>query len=160
MNEGSIETHFVEHLIDAARLKTEVDNLKSSVSDIQTQTVSALAGLAVKMDALTSALNVVPERIAACRTDVRREVERDFPTRPDAIEMEHRIEKKVEEGDKALAHQISELSTKFVNLEGKVDRMWLKISVAVSVIGTVLVLLGWLLDRLPGVLAVTRSIPH
>ena len=153
------QQHFVEHLIDAARLSTKVENLEVEVGDVKNRTLTELTGLSVKLDALTVAIQAVPERISACRVEVRNEVERDFPNRRDSLEMEHRIEKKVEEGDRDLPKQISELSIKFTGLETKVDKMWLKIAGAVSIIGLIVVIIGLLLDRWAALSAVARALP-
>jgi hypothetical protein len=103
----------------------------------------------------------VPERIAACRLEMRREVDKDFPNRVDAIEMEKRIETQIRDTDKKLSDQIAavdagskarhaDMNTRIDGVKSELDKQWIKISTAVGVVILVFGLLAWGLQNISG----------
>ena len=75
--------------------------------------------------------------------------------------MERRIEDKVDAGDHALSVQINDVSTnlntRITQVEAKVDRQWMKITWAVSIVGTVGAGLVWLVNNFHLFLAASRA---
>lgn len=168
----SLQTELLRHLIDAAAMRQEIDNLRSNQADAQHRTAEMFGAVITKLDSLTSAVNAVPERIAACRAEMRREIEKDFPDRVAAMQMEKRIEDRVDAGDQNLSKQITDvqlslnarissvesgLKTEIASIKTNVDKQWIKITTAVTVIGTCGAALVWFLNNLPLFLAASKA---
>ena len=163
----AIRSQFLEHLIDAAAMRADIENLKRADSDMNVRVLTALGEIAADMKSLREGMTAVPQQIAACRTDMRDEVERDFPSKPEAMAMEQRIEKQMAQVDKTLGTQIAEvdkkltagmteMSTEISKIDTKVEKMWIKITVVVTAVTTTIMAIGgfvqWLmvLSKIPG----------
>jgi len=136
------------HLIEAAGMKADIENLKRQSAETNVRILTVLGEMSSDLKALRTDVAGVPHQIDVCRQDMRREVERDFPTKPEAILMEQRIEKQIAEVDKTLGKQIADVDTKLTqkltDVENKVDRQWLKISVIVATIVALGGILQWI----------------
>ena len=150
------QARFMTHLIDAASMRSDIENLKRSDDDFKARVISALEGVSTELKGLRDIIGHVPEQIAACRLNMRHEIERDFPSKIDALNMEQRIEESVADTDKTLGLQIAavgkkssediqSLKNQITSVENKVDRQWLKITVIVSTIVAVGGIIQWLL---------------
>ena len=150
------QTHFMTHLIDAASMRTDIENLKRADHDFNTRVLSSLDSLGNELKGMRDLIGFVPGQIAACRLDMRHEIERDFPSKMDALNMERRIEESVADTDKTLGLQIAAVGKKssediqalkdqVTSVETKVDRQWLKITVIVSTIVAIGGIIQWLL---------------
>lgn len=143
---AEINTHLLEHLVEAASLKADVANIKSAQNDLTTRLLTQMGEIAGDVKAIRADLSTVPEKINACRMDMRREIERDFPSKPETLQMERRIEEKIAATDKTLGRQIAELKS-------NVDKLWIKITATVTGAITVLGFVAWLVSNVsPGVL--------
>ena len=143
---AEINTHLLEHLVEAASLKADVANIKSAQNDLTTRLLTQMGEIAGDVKAIRADLSTVPEKINACRIDMRREIERDFPSKPEVLQMEQRIEKKITDTDKTLGLQIADL-------KAKVDKLWVKIAATTTGAITVLGGVAWLIANIsPGVL--------
>ena len=175
-----IESRLSDHLIEAGAMKAEIEHLKNSQADSSRFIVSALGELKGSIESLRSALSNVPQQISSCRAEMRREVEKDFPDRLYVLKMENNIEARVDAGDAKLSEQIravektltekmSAMSTasdkrqaetqaavelRVGNLERSVDRLWIKITSAVTLVGLVLAGVAWIIDHWPMLSAV------
>jgi predicted nucleic acid-binding Zn-ribbon protein len=156
-----VQAQLLTHLIEAAAMRQDIDNLKANQGDAHHRVVEMLSALNSKMEGLALSIQSVPERIAACRNEIRNEVKEAYPDRLSAERMERRIEDKVDAGDHALSVQIREVSTnlntRITEVEGKVDKQWLKITWAVSIVGTVGAGLVWLVNNFHLFLAASRA---
>lgn len=149
------QTHFMTHLIDAASMRTDIENLKRADHDFNTRILNSLDAVTTELKGLRDLIGFVPGQIAACRQDMRHEIERDFPSKMDALNMERRIEESVADTDKTLGKQIAAIDTKLtselhsvkeeqVRQGNKLDRQWLTITVIVSTVVGVAMVTQWL----------------
>jgi hypothetical protein len=156
LQNDEFQTRFMTHLIDAASMKSDIENLKRTDHEFNTRIISALDSVTSELKGLREMIGFVPGQIAACRIDMRNEIERDFPNKMDAMSMERRIEDKLAETDKTLGLQIAAVGKKSSDdiqslkdqitcVENKVDRQWLKITVIVSTIVAIGGFAQWLL---------------
>jgi len=152
----NLTQHFLTHLIDAASMRTDIDNLKSRDSDFNMRMIASLDAITAELKALSAGISHVPRQISECRLDMRHEVERDFPSKVETLNMERRIEDKIGETDKTLGTQIAAVNTKLsgemqelkaaqVELNTKFDKQWLKITVIVSTVVSIGMLVQWML---------------
>ena len=139
----------VQHLIAREWAKNEIIALRAGAIEFQKQLVEIGSSTNSELKHLREVLQEFPtmvaNQIAHCRDDMRREMEKDFPSKIETMDMEKRIENKIDETDSTLGKQIGNLDKKVDNLEVKVDRQWLKITVIVSTIVAIGGLVQWLL---------------
>ena len=121
-------------LADIAVMRADIDNLKQSDRDITQRVLIALGELSADIKSLRQDVINVPQKISACRTDMRTEIERDFPSKPEAMLMEQRIEKQIADTDKTLGKQIADVRSELTKLDTKIDKVWIKITVVVTTI--------------------------
>ena len=151
---STTEHEFTMHLMDAARMRADIDNLKANEAAMNSRVLSAIGDLAGEIKAMRESVQLVPRQISDCRSDMRREVERDFPAKTDAINMERRIEDKISDTDKTLGLQIAAVGKKssddiqslkdqITTVETKVDRQWLRITVIVTTVVAVGGIVQW-----------------
>ena len=149
------QTHFITHLIDAAAMRTDIENLKRADHDFNTRVLNSLDAVSTELKGLHDLIGLVPRQITACRLDMRNEIERDFPSKMDALNMERRIEESVADTDKTLGKQIAAIDTKLTNelqsvkeeqvrQGNKLDRQWLTITVIVSTVVSIAMIAQWL----------------
>ena len=149
------QARFMTHLIDAATMRTDIENLKRADHDFNTRVLSSLDAVTNELKGLRDLIGFVPGQIAACRLDMRHEIERDFPSKMDALNMERRIEESVADTDKTLGKQIAAIDTKLSNelqavkdeqvrQGNKLDRQWLTITVIVSTVVGIAMVMQWL----------------
>lgn len=155
-NTEHLQAQLLTHLVDSATMKADIENLKQSDREMGQRVLTMLGELIADMKALRNDLGGVPVQIAACRNDMRSEVERDFPSKTEAMAMEQRIEKQLSDTDKTLGKQISEVDKKLdsgmadmtaqiTKVDSKVDRIWIKITVVVATIVVIGGLVQWVL---------------
>jgi hypothetical protein len=128
----------VQHLIAREWAKNEILTLRAGAVEFQKQLVEIGGATNAELKHLRETLQEFPTMVASqishCRDEMRREIQKDFPDRIEAIAMEKRIEDKIGETDSTLGKQISALDKKVDGLESKVDKQWLKITVVVGTI--------------------------
>ena len=151
MQESDLQHQLLTHLIDAASIKSDVEHLKANAAANSNQVIGMLGALTAKVEGLQAALNAVPERISSCRDDMRREVEKDFPNRTDAILMENRIEEQVRATDEKLSAKIDEVTTglkgRMDKIERKIDSLLVKIGVGLTVATVLLSAFWWAINN-------------
>jgi len=158
MHAGDVDARLLTHLVEAAGMKSDIENLRSNQAELTNRVLISLGELAGDIKAIRSDMAVVPERISACRADMRREVDKDFPNRLDAIEMEKRIENQIRDTDSKLSAQITQvdkgsqerhatLNTRIESVETKLDKQWIKITTAITVVLVVLGGFAWLVNN-------------
>lgn len=144
----------LSHLVEASAMKTDIEHIKSNQAELTHRLLVSIGELSGDIKAMRTELQSVPDRIQACRLDMRREIEKDFPDRVDALEMEKRIEKQVEGTDRKLSEQLGNLNTvlnrRIDQVESKVDRVWIKITTAMTVVFVVAGLVAWILANVSG----------
>lgn len=149
---NELETQLLTHLVESAGMKSDIEHIKGLQADLTHRVLVSLGEVAGDIKAIRADLQAVPERIQACRVDVKREVEKEFPNRVDAIEMEKRIEKQVEITDRKLADQITAvqigLTSRIDTVEKKVENVWIKITTAIAVLAAVAGSIAWAIDNL------------
>lgn len=139
----------VQHLIAREWAKNEIVSLRGGHLDIQKQLVEITGTFNAELKNFREMMIGFPASIAhqitQCRKDLRHEIEQDFPSKVETLQMEQRIEKKIGETDSTLGKQISALDKKVDGLESKVDKQWLKITVVVGTIVAVGGVVQWLI---------------
>lgn len=130
-------------LADIAVMRADIDNLKQSDRDITQRVLIALGELSADIKSLRQDVINVPQKISACRADMRVEIERDFPSKPEAMLMEQRIEKQIADTDKTLGKQIADVRSELTKLDTKIDKVWIKITVVVTTIVAVGGVIQW-----------------
>jgi predicted nucleic acid-binding Zn-ribbon protein len=144
---------FTAHLVEAAKMQGEIENLKSGQLDLQTRILGLLGELSGDIKGIRAEMQSVPDKIASCKVEMRREVERDFPDRMDALEMEKRIEKQIEATDRTLSEQITKvensLNTKLTSVENKLDRQWIKITATITTVAAGAAAIAWVFKNAP-----------
>ena len=150
----------VQHLIARDWARSEIKRLSEGQIELHRQMLDAIGTTNQELKAMRDVIITFPglitTQISDCRKDMRREVEADFPSRLDAMNMERRIEDKVAETDKTLGLQIAAVGKKATDdfqslkdqltcVENKVDRQWLRITVIVSTVVSLGLLVQWLL---------------
>lgn len=149
------QARFMSHLIDAASMRTDIENLKRADHEFNMRILTSLDSVTSELKGLRDLIGFVPGQIAACRLDMRHEIERDFPSKMDALNMERRIEERVADTDKTLGKQIAAIDTKLtselqsvkeeqVRQGNKLDRQWLTITVIVSTVVGIAMVAQWL----------------
>jgi short-subunit dehydrogenase involved in D-alanine esterification of teichoic acids len=156
---GSTELsgEFLKHLVEAAGMKADIEHLRSTQSELTNRVLVSLGELAAELKSMRTDIQSVPERIANCRMEMRREVEKDFPNRVDAIEMEKRIENQMRETDHKLTKQITSVETnlnaRIDKVDTKIDKLFVKIAATIAAVGTTLATVAWVIENVsPGVL--------
>ena len=151
--EHASQSDLIKHLIDAAAMKADIDHIKSDQSDMMNRMLGALTEISSKLELMRESIANQPAKITECRTDMRHEIERDFPNRVDAVKMEQRIEDKIEGTDRKLSEQITSvqngLNTRIDTVENKLDKQVIKITAAVSAVILSIGALAWIIDHLP-----------
>jgi hypothetical protein len=150
----------VQHLIAREWAKNEIITLKAGALEFQKQLIEIGGATNAELKHLRESIqefpSMVSSQIAHCRDDMRREIQKDFPDRLEAVAMEKRIEDKIGETDTTLGKQISSLDKKVDNTKNEltadinslrelVNRQWLKISVVVATLIGAGGLIQWLL---------------
>lgn len=167
MNLGgeNMQSHFFEHLIDAASMRADIDNLKKADVDRDSRIVAMLTQVSADIKSLRDTVASVPRQIAECRVDMRREVDREFPNKIEAMEMERRIENQIgatdktlgtkidavdkklgiqiDAVDKKLTGEITDLKSEVQKVQSTVDKQWLKITVIISTVVAVAMAVQW-----------------
>lgn len=150
------QARFMTHLIDAASMRTDIENLKRADHEFNARILNSLESVTNELKGMRELIGFVPGQIAACRLDMRHEIERDFPSKMDALNMERRIEESVADTDKTLGKQIAAIDTKLSNelqavkdeqvrQGNKLDRQWLTITVIVSTVVGLAMVTQWIL---------------
>lgn len=156
MNEDTMQSQHITQLLDAATMKADIENLKRTQGEQNTRLLHVLSEMAADVKLLGNALTAVPRQIAECRNDMRDEIDRDFPNKPEAMLMEQRIEKQIADVDKTLGKQIADVdkrmtvgmtdvAAQITKVDNKVEKIWIKITVVVTTVMAVGGLLQWLL---------------
>jgi len=139
----------LQHLVAREWAKNAIIQLQGGQAELQKQLVELnstfISEVRAFREALTSLPGLIASQIRDCRTDLRREIENDFPNNIEAMRMEQRIEDKIGATDTTLGKQISALDRKVDSLESKVDKQWLKITVVVGTIVALGGLVQWLI---------------
>jgi uncharacterized FlaG/YvyC family protein len=155
----------VQHMVAREMARNDIDRLKAGALDFQRQLVEIGGATNAELKHLRESLQEFPllvaNQISHCREDMRREMEKDFPDRIEALAMEKRIEDKVDHTDRALSEQITQVSTdlnakitesntnlnaKFSSLEGEVKRQWVKITATITAIVAFAGVVTWVLQ--------------
>ena len=140
---------FLSHLIDAASMRKDIEALQRRDTDISNRAFEKLTELDNGIKVLHELLRDIPRQITVCRTDMRHEIERDFPSKMDIMNMEKRIEKQASETERDLSHQITKLDAKVeknnADLNTKIEKLWLKITIPIAVIIALGGILQWIL---------------
>jgi len=158
------ESDFMKHLIEAAGMRADINSLQKSNAETNNRMFTILAEVSADIKAMRENMAHVPLQITECRRDLRHEVERDFPSKMETVQMERRIEEQINVVDKTLGKQIAEVSKSvsdqivavkddIKSLNNKVEKQWLKITVIVSTIVTLAMIVQWLLMVYPAVKA-------
>lgn len=137
---AEVNTQLLEHLVEAAAMKADIANIRDAQHELTTRMLSQMGEIAGDIKAIRADLTAVPEKINACRADMRREVERDFPSRMDSVQMEKRIEEKIAEGDGRLSEQIREI-------DNKIEKQWVKITTAIVAVSVAAGIFVWLVEN-------------
>jgi len=144
-----LEHDFRSHLVDAASMKKDIEALQRRDNEIMSRTFEKMADLDGNMKVLQELMRDIPRQISSCRTDMRHEVERDFPSKMDIKDMENRIEKQASETERDLSKQITKLDTKVDtnhnSLNTKIEKLWLKITIPIMVVIALGGLIQWVL---------------
>lgn len=141
-----VENHLLQHLVESASMKADIAHIKSQQNELSSRLLVQMGEVGADIKAIRAVVDSVPEKINACRADMRREIERDFPSRVDAVKMEQRIETKIAEGDARLSAQIE-------SVKASMDKLWVKITSSVIGAAAVLGFIAWVIDNIhPGVL--------
>jgi len=147
-SEDSTSTRLTDHLIEAAVMKARLEHVEQMQQNTNHQVLHALGEMSADVKAIRLDISNVPQQIQACRNDMRREIERDFPNKEAALKMETRIEDKIGATDRALGKQISEVQTnlgeKITTLSGEVQsvkqdvsKVWIRVTATiVAVVAT------------------------
>jgi len=158
---SDLSARLLTHLVEAAGMKSDIENLRVNQNELTTRVLVSLGELSEDMKAIRDEISDVPESLSVCKADMRREIERDFPSRLDTIEMEKRIENQIIETDRQLSRQIAQvdngakerhasLNARIDGVEGKLDKQWIKIVTAVTVVMVLLGGLAWAIDNISG----------
>lgn len=113
----------VEHLLARKMAAKQLAQLESGQLDLHKRLVDVVASFNAKFENLTNMISAQPAHVESCKVELRREIERDFPNRLEALQMEQRIEVRV-----------AAVDDKVDKVDGKVEKMWLKIVVPISTI--------------------------
>lgn len=145
----------VQHLIAREWAKNEIVSLRNGALESQRQLIEITGSFNNEMknfrEMLTNFPENIAEQISRCRIEIRREIDKDFPNKIEAIHMEQRIENKIGDTDETLGKQISALDKKVDGIEVKVDKQWAKITVIVSTIVAIGGVVQWFLSVKGGV---------
>jgi len=140
---------FLSHLIDAASMRKDIEALQRRDNDISNRAFEKLSEVGNSIKVLHELLRDIPHQITTCRTDMRHEIERDFPNKMDIMNMEKRIESQTSKTERDLSHQLTELDKKVdknnTDLNNKIEKLWLKITIPIIVIIAMGGLIQWLL---------------
>jgi hypothetical protein len=158
---ADLDARLLTHLVESAGMKSDIEHLRTNQNDLTNRVLVSLGELAGDVRAIRTDMSSVPERISACRADMRREIEKDFPNRVDAIEMEKRIEEQMRDTDRQLSRQITQvadnakelhaaLNTRIDGVENTLSKQWIKITTAITVVIVLLSLLAWALENISG----------
>ena len=143
---------FLAHLIDAASMRKDIEALQRRDTDISNRAFEKLTELDNREKVLHELLRDIPRQITVCRTDMRHEIERDFPNKTDIMSMEKRIESQTSNTERDLSHQITELDKKVdknnADLNTKIEKLWLKITIPITVLIAIGGLAQWILTTM------------
>jgi hypothetical protein len=143
---------FLTHLIDAASMRKDIEALQRRDNDIATRAFEKMSDLDNSVRVLHELLRDIPRQITVCRTDMRHEIERDFPNKMDIKDMETRIEKQAAETERDLSRQITKLDAKVdknnADLNTKIEKLWLKITIPIVVVVALGGLAQWILTTM------------
>jgi ATP phosphoribosyltransferase regulatory subunit HisZ len=155
--EDPTATRLTDHLIEAAVMKARLEHVEAMQQNTNHQVLQAVGGIAADVKAIRTDLSTVPGQIQTCRAEIRREIERDFPNKEEALKMERRIEEQIEHTDRALGVQIAEVKTslgeKINLLSGEiqtvkydVSKIWIKVAASVIAVVATAGAIMWLMD--------------
>lgn len=149
----------VQQAVAMAQTQQTVDRLQESYVELSRSVASMNSMLALEFRGLRETLATVPtqlsQQIIDCRNQMRKEIENDFPDKLEASEMREHIEKQIATTDKTLGTQISavdkkidatdnKLSQQITALQVKVEKLWIKVTVAISTVAAVGYFIQWL----------------
>lgn len=153
---SAVSAQMFTHLIDAAAMKADIENLKAADRELTQRILTILGELSSDIKVVRTDMATVPRQISECRGDMRDEVERDFPSKTEAMMMEQRIEKQISDTDRTLGRQIAEVDKKLdtgmadvaaqiTRVDTKVDKIWIKITMVLVTLMAVGGVVQWLL---------------
>jgi hypothetical protein len=139
----------VQHMVAREMARADIERLKDGALAFQQQLIEIGGSTNAELKHLRESIQAFPvmvsSQITHCREDMRREIEKDFPSKIENNAMERRIEDKIDETDSTLGKQISELDKKVDKIEVKFDKQWLKITIIVATIVACGGVIQWLL---------------
>lgn len=103
----------VEHLVARQVAAHDIAHMRSAISSMVENFAKIDASIGSIYEKLDAKFTEMHDDIGHCRDDLRKEIERDFVTKPEFI-------------------------TRMNTVENKVDKQWIKITTAVSVAGMVI----------------------
>lgn len=137
----------VSHIVAREWAKNEILSLRQGQIDMQRQMIEVTGTISADVKSLRDALITLPATLASqineSRREMRKEMEADFPSRLEAKDMEHRIEKKIDETDSKLGKQINSVDGKLTDLKGDVDKQWIKITAIVVTVISIAGIVQW-----------------
>lgn len=156
MIEEALQAQHITQMLDAATMKADIENLKRTQSEQSARLLHVLSEMAADVKLLGAALTAVPRQIADGKNAMRDEIERDFPSKPETMRMEQRIEKQIADVDKTLGKQIADVDKRMTSgmtdvaaqitkVDNKVDKIWIKITMVVTTVTVLGGLIQWLL---------------
>lgn len=156
MADQDLQSQLITHLMDAATMKADIENLKRTQGEQNSHLLQVLREMSADIKLLGTALTAVPRQLSECREDMRDEIDRDFPSKPETMRMEQRIEKQMAEVDKTLGKQIADVDKRLTSgmtdvaaqitkVDTKVDKIWIKITMVVTTIMTIGGVVQWML---------------
>lgn len=118
----------VRHIVAREVAKQQLQQLQSGQIELNKKMVEMVADFTAKLDGLTILISKQPEKMEKCRTELRREIEKDFPSKLEFNTMENH------------------LKTQIGLLDKKVDMQWLKVTIPLAVLSALITGIGVVLN--------------
>lgn len=124
----------VEHIVARRVAALQMAHLEYALKETDVRVAELAATMNAKFDSILTAINARDLKLDICRSEVKAEIKlethEDFLTKIGSMQMEKRIE-----------DAISALDKKIDAIEVKFDKQWIKLTVAFTVISSVIAMI-------------------
>lgn len=118
----------VQHIVAREMAKQQLVQLQDGQLEINRKLVEIVSEFRAELKGIKAMLDKTPESVDSCKADLKKEIREDHPDRIEMLRLERDILARIDA------------------LDSKVERQWLKITVTLTVLTTVLTIIGSLLN--------------
>ena len=118
----------VQHIVAREMAKQQLVQLQNGQLEINKRLVEIVSEFRAELKGIKAMLDKTPESVDSCKADLKKEIREDHPDRIEMLRLERDILARIDA------------------LNNKVEKQWLKITVTLTVLTTVITIIGSFLN--------------